>query len=322
MAALLHQHREEDYGGGGGGGGGGRRGEIEEVDFFAASRRRCDSGGDREDPFSDSDVKIGLQLTTADRWREGEEEKVRMRRLRGELETASSENRRLKVVLEQVSRDYIALLSIQRQARHGRCVDAQGYTEIDQVTGGLGLSEQQEQIRLGEEKSHLLDDGFGSAHRRSRVSVKVRSDAPMVGDGCQWRKYGQKVAKGNPCPRAYYRCTMAAGCPVRKQGHHNHPLPAGAAAALALSGAGAAEESLSSAGEIQRQPFPLTPAAAEWGSETKSSTVDIVTEAITSNPRFTEALTAAITSILGTPQDTVATETPLPRQCFTPFATN
>ncbi|XP_062183840.1 probable WRKY transcription factor 34 [Phragmites australis] len=91
-------------------------------------------------------------------------------------------------------------------------------------------------------ESYAIDMSTASrAVREPRVVIQTTSEVDILDDGYRWRKYGQKVVKGNPNPRSYYKCTHP-GCLVRKhverashdlesvittyEGKHNHEVPA------------------------------------------------------------------------------------------------
>ncbi|XP_042066921.1 probable WRKY transcription factor 33 isoform X2 [Salvia splendens] len=93
----------------------------------------------------------------------------------------------------------------------------------------------------GENDSEGVSAAGSRTVREPRIVVQTTSDIDILDDGYRWRKYGQKVVKGNPNPRSYYKCTYN-GCPVRKhverashdlravittyEGKHNHDVPA------------------------------------------------------------------------------------------------
>jgi len=56
----------------------------------------------------------------------------------------------------------------------------------------------------------------GRAAACEKTLIRTETDSDQIEDGYKWRKYGQKVVKGNPHPRSYYKCTFQ-GCKVRKQ---------------------------------------------------------------------------------------------------------
>nr|ACD80356.1 WRKY1 transcription factor [Triticum aestivum] len=125
------------------------------------------------------------------------------------------------------------------------------------------------------------------AVREPRVVVQTTSEVDILDDGYRWRKYGQKVVKGNPNPRSYYKCTHQ-GCSVRKhverashdlksvittyEGKHNHEVPAARNSGNAGSGsvsapASAPQANLSHRRQEQAQgSYPQFGGATPFGS--------------------------------------------------------
>ncbi|KAL9231521.1 hypothetical protein vseg_006743 [Gypsophila vaccaria] len=128
--------------------------------------------------------------------------------------------------------------TLPREVDHGRSSNS---TE-------LALMETMNDRDIPIKKRRIKESGKESSQsvyrtfKEPKIVVHAAGDSGISSDGYRWRKYGQKMVKGNVHPRSYYRCS-SPGCPVRKhveratdgslamvamyEGEHDHekPLP-------------------------------------------------------------------------------------------------
>ncbi|XP_019167441.1 PREDICTED: probable WRKY transcription factor 40 [Ipomoea nil] len=191
---------------------------------------------------------IGLRMNIGNKDEAGE--------LMEELNRVSAENRKLSEMLTVVCGNYNALREQVREYMNKQQQSGSINGDNSQVIMGSRKrkSTSNNNNNVNSESSSSDEDSAKKPRREleqhhiikantSKVYVKTEaSDTSLiVKDGYQWRKYGQKVTRDNPCPRAYFRCSFAPSCPVKKkvqrsvedqsilvatyEGEHNHDLP-------------------------------------------------------------------------------------------------
>ncbi|KAJ6673915.1 WRKY TRANSCRIPTION FACTOR 36-RELATED [Salix viminalis] len=167
-----------------------------------------------------------------------------------------------------------------------------------------------ESSSLDEESSKRPKENLKSKISTAYFRTSEFDPSLVVKDGYQWRKYGQKVTRDNPSPRAYFKCSFSPSCPVKKkvqksaenptilvatyEGEHNHashsqqePLPG------SIHGSGF--------GQVFSTPTPIrssdTATMATRDMEVpaiQKILVQKMATSLTRDPNFTAALAAAI----------------------------
>ncbi|CAK9157458.1 unnamed protein product [Ilex paraguariensis] len=156
-------------------------------------------------------------------------EKAETGALMEELNRVSAENKKLTEMLTVVCENYEALKSrlmnytsknsgtdqISTTSRKRKAESPTNHYNNGVIDGTNGNSESS----LSDEESSKKPREEHIKATISRVCVRTEASdtSLLVKDGYQWRKYGQKVTRDNPCPRAYFKCSFAPSCPVKKK---------------------------------------------------------------------------------------------------------
>ncbi|KAL7112070.1 hypothetical protein ACP275_05G129800 [Erythranthe tilingii] len=118
----------------------------------------------------------------------------------------------------------------------------------------------------------------------SRIHVRIDpSDTSLVvKDGYQWRKYGQKVTRDNPSPRAYFKCSFSPNCPVKKKVQRSCDDPSLLVATY---------EGQHHHADVSAEPPQGVAGASQWGplSGSKQS-IDDVADAFTCSSKIKEGI--------------------------------
>ncbi|KAJ9184097.1 hypothetical protein P3X46_007871 [Hevea brasiliensis] len=135
-------------------------------------------------------------------------------------------------------------IRIKVEEHNGNELDSKKFGAEHQKNSSCGIANAEVQEKHGAEPRLKKRSAYSApvleANKEIKIVVHTTADGGISSDGYRWRKYGQKMVKGNSHIRSYYRCT-SAGCSARKhveratddattstityEGKHDHDMP-------------------------------------------------------------------------------------------------